>query len=898
MQQQNRFAKYASDPIVKPADPTAPLKVPQAEADLTGKGLGNAKTREELRDVPIERQGKILGNQRTEQQMGDSRLETYLGARKQFDGDLRVQRYRQSKPHGEAAWTAPDNAAGDLSIIYSFGQVMDPGSVVREGEQLMVRDTSPYADKLKMWIGRVKSGNRAFADQNARKDVLGAIQGKVDAYYGEVKPVHAQFSALLKNGGVADPESILGPIDIAPNFAQAPVASFEGRSVTERDAAVSKQLDTFIRTDVPFKQANEWAVGLGFSPINPQEYAKAQAYVRENPGYNKPLGTATKTRRLGMVEKGLDSIARSEVGTGLAQYANATAAGLPRIMAGSQGDAAIGAMEALHPDASVIGKTGGIISGALLSGVAAPKLMPGLSPGKAAAIGDTTFGATFGASETPDNRMQGAALGGGTALAGHGAGRYVAAPLLGAARRSGVGQRMFGAVDLPNAAEAGVYNAVKPEFEQIAANIADARAQGLPYTLADASPATRNLGGTAARVSPQMRAQAEQFLAPRAYGQIDRLVEGASKLAPPVNMAETGGAIKQQAQAASKPYYDAAMARPSVDDPVINDLLRTPAGEGAIHKGYNIELNNGANPADLSITMGIDGQPILNGVPNWQTLQSAKRGLDSSMKGFRNPLTGQVDLSDPAAASVDSVRAKLNARMGELNPDYAKANSVYSENIAPRDALNRGYSAFATGVTPDTMAAGLNGMKPTELARYRQGFATRMVDDANKSKFAVDPYKAVAGSPQQLQKLRMAFPAADEFLARVRLENDMSATTRETIGGSPTQARSMADQDYVGNAGVIADGISMATTGTPIGSSMFAAGGRKLQDLVAGGFRGRAVAKANEQGAMLFDPKFSVEDLQQTLSRGESLDQYIDRMRRLGSRLGATGALAAPYAGQ
>ncbi len=48
--------------------------------------------------------------------------------------------------------------AADLNLIYALGKIMDPNSVVREGEMVMARGTGTVQDMISGLLGQLNGG--------------------------------------------------------------------------------------------------------------------------------------------------------------------------------------------------------------------------------------------------------------------------------------------------------------------------------------------------------------------------------------------------------------------------------------------------------------------------------------------------------------------------------------------------------------------------------------------------------------------------------------------------------------------------------------------------------------------------------------------------------------------
>lgn len=379
---------------------------------------------------------------------------------------------------------------------------------------------------------------------------------------------------------------------------------------------------------------------------------------------------------------------------------------------------------------------------------------------------------------------------------------------------------------LPNPKLSATDKAVKklaPQVSQAQQNIDDAARLGLPYGLADADPRLRTLAGSVVRKSPDARAMAEQAYGPRALGQADRAVGAIDDhLAPITNIEQRASEIRQTARTAAQPFYDEAYLRPAPLDDELNALLQTPAIKSALPHALDIAKNNGKDPLALGFGVADDGTLMIARTPTMETLDLVKQGLDKHLQSFRTPL-GKLDLEgDKAAQSVNNVLTRFKVKLDNLSDDYRQARAVYSENIAPRTALRTGYDLLPNNALPRRQFdAALEGMDDVSRAEARRGYATAMADQVNRQRLSGNPYNAVYGSPLQQGKVGTLFPeGADDFNRIYTLENDMAATARETLGGSPTAARQASDQlfdsnmadaalDVVGNGGIPSPGTAL-----------------------------------------------------------------------------------------
>ena len=122
--------------------------------------------------------------------------------RKEFTTLPQVKNFMEVTPlYQSALQTAQTKTrASDLNLVYAFGKMMDPGSVVREGEMVMVNNTSPVADLVNRYVSQL-SGNSALTDET-RNSLLREMQNRYNnmrAMYGDTA---AQYQGIAQQRGL------------------------------------------------------------------------------------------------------------------------------------------------------------------------------------------------------------------------------------------------------------------------------------------------------------------------------------------------------------------------------------------------------------------------------------------------------------------------------------------------------------------------------------------------------------------------------------------------------------------------------------------------------------------------------------------------------------------------
>ena len=115
-----------------------------------------------------------------------------------------------------SATTAGNTLAGDLNLVYAFAKAMDPGSVVREGEQVMIARTGGVFDRLKGMVESISGGARLTPE--IRMALMNELNTRVLAWQRQHDAVRSQYENIardrgLKVGNVVDaPPAITLPI--------------------------------------------------------------------------------------------------------------------------------------------------------------------------------------------------------------------------------------------------------------------------------------------------------------------------------------------------------------------------------------------------------------------------------------------------------------------------------------------------------------------------------------------------------------------------------------------------------------------------------------------------------------------------------------------------------------
>jgi len=699
---------------------------------------------------------------------------------------------------------------------------------------------------------------------------------------------------------------------------------------TEHDPKTSALLDALIRSGASADQINNALKAVGTAPVSQDAVSAAQTYLKQHPDYKGLLGDATRqvpNTTLGQISASAPAAAVGAAGNAITLGLSDELAGGASYLAGGDYSTARDAFDAkkkaMASNSPISSAVGGIAGSAL--SFAAPEFALGklglgargvgiLAP--RAIAGDALMSSLYGAGEDNQNRLGGALAGGALGGIGGIAGRGAAVPLEALGRTAPVqaaSRQVRGLFGRPytapppslGAGEQSVLGAAnKAGIPEIQAQLDEARTLGVPMSLADTHPELRSLAGAAVRRSPTASQVAESALIPRSRGQIDRFGQAVERdLGPIANVPQLSADLAKKAKADAGPLYDQAYAANGVNSPEIDALLATPFGKDALGRARTIAGNERVDPNSLGIDLNAQGEPILTRVPSMQTLDYAKKGMDDVLEQYRTPF-GKLELT-PAGNAQNAVKSDLLSEIDRLNPAYKAARAAYAGPMQSRDALNLGRESIS--MNPDALGVGIAGKSPEQLGQIQLGYRSSLMDQANKVRYATNPFETTLGTPAAEQRLGTVYagnPNVPRLLRQRDIESSLARTTNDILGNSKTAQRGIADAAF-GDDGLVQAGldvgINLATGQVPIGTAVKGLGKLGLKDMMKLGIGKKAVARADEIAPLLLntDPAAGAQSIADIMARSQAYrDAVISGRVRLARPLGMFGGASALQAGQ
>lgn len=135
--------------------------------------------------------------------------------RSDFEGNQTVKDFgKVADAYGRVAAAAgTPSAAGDLSLIFSFMKMLDPGSTVREGEFANAQNAAGVSGKIRAAYNNAVSGERLTPEQ--RQDFLAQAENLYRAQYMRAENVADTYAGYAEAAQV-DPSQVVGLFTNSP----------------------------------------------------------------------------------------------------------------------------------------------------------------------------------------------------------------------------------------------------------------------------------------------------------------------------------------------------------------------------------------------------------------------------------------------------------------------------------------------------------------------------------------------------------------------------------------------------------------------------------------------------------------------------------------------------------
>lgn len=156
-----------------------------------------------------------------------------MDLRKEFSSLPVVKDYTSVLPIYASALDASPGGAGDVNIIYGLAKILDPGSVVREGELQIAQSTGSVGEQLKGYFKRASQGGSLTPE--VRKGLISEMNNRSSALAQQYNQQRLHYKRLAEMHGL-DPSEVVGPHPAEP-FQQAE-ADYKNRPIRNLDGGI------------------------------------------------------------------------------------------------------------------------------------------------------------------------------------------------------------------------------------------------------------------------------------------------------------------------------------------------------------------------------------------------------------------------------------------------------------------------------------------------------------------------------------------------------------------------------------------------------------------------------------------------------------------------------------
>jgi hypothetical protein len=226
--------KLSSEAIIKEQEAKfAPDKF-LTDLNLTKEQIEQAKAARRASDAAAKKSGAEAVRAEAEaKQMSagiipvDKRPELETKFRKEYNDQTKP--YQEVKSAYGRVLSSEDSAVGDLSLIFGYMKMLDPGSVVREGEFATAQNAAGVPERITNIYNKVATGQRLSPSQ--RESFKGQAKGLYNSALEGEKTVRTGLERISKGYGLNTENIFYSATEQAPVGAPPAAAAASGNSV-------------------------------------------------------------------------------------------------------------------------------------------------------------------------------------------------------------------------------------------------------------------------------------------------------------------------------------------------------------------------------------------------------------------------------------------------------------------------------------------------------------------------------------------------------------------------------------------------------------------------------------------------------------------------------------------
>jgi hypothetical protein len=198
------------------------------EIDLTQSQIDQAKAAIRASDAAAKKSGAEATRAEAEaKQMAMGVIPA--DKRPEVESKFRTEYNNQTKPYQEVKsaygrmLASEDTAVGDLSLIFGYMKMLDPGSVVREGEFATAQNAAGVPERIMNIYNKLISGERLNASQ--RNSFKGQAKGLYNSALESEKTVRSGLERIATGYGLNTANIFYTPTEVAPVAQTSPAAT-------------------------------------------------------------------------------------------------------------------------------------------------------------------------------------------------------------------------------------------------------------------------------------------------------------------------------------------------------------------------------------------------------------------------------------------------------------------------------------------------------------------------------------------------------------------------------------------------------------------------------------------------------------------------------------------------
>lgn len=381
--------------------------------------------------------------------------------------------------------------------------------------------------------------------------------------------------------------------------------------------------------------------------------------------------------------------------------------------------------------------------------------------------------------------------------------------------------------------------------------------------------ATKQLGETVASY-PGARATAETLVEERKSGAANRILtdfQQAFKVdADPLDIANN---VIKLRQSTSAPLYQAAYQKDAlIGGEAIDKLMQDPAFKRAYDRANRLAQRE-VDEAGNIIGTALPELKEKGNVFDLRTIDRIKRGIDAEINFSKLPTSG---LEKTEVDSIKNLRSVFMSNVDNQAPvEYKQARQAFAGQSEILDAIENGKNFF--DIDARQLKNIYSKLSPSEKDGFSVGAYDAIRMKIREGNDGIDVVRRTFGSAEKRDQIKelIGKDAFDTLNTQLTREKDIRATDIRMLGGSQTQPRQVAQQEFEGATELVP---TMAEKGIGKGAmdyllrSVSGVGGRTAQQLAPD------IYSVNPQAQT------------QMLDRLSMLDDYL-RQQALKSQVGA-----------